>query len=134
MLNNFRKLGLEDLTEEDLTNLANVVSQDSEMTSKFVFAKLAKNEMQPWRVETDRGNTLLVFEIKQKMKEKVLYIWYISGRGLLGNGQYVLDTLIEIGRINECSAIETFTHHRYAKYLTRAGFKIVHTFVRKEIE
>lgn len=135
LLNSFRPLTLDEMNEEDLKNLATVVRQDPEMTQEFVRDKLLKGEMIPWRVEGSRGNAILMLEIKQKRTEKVLYVWYLSGKGIVGNGHYILDTLEAIAKLNNCVAVEAFTSLRFGKYLSRpeGGFKIKHVFVRKEL-
>ena len=123
------------MNDEDMLNIAKVVRQDPEMTQAFVHDKLVKGDMIPWRVESDRGSAILLLEVKQKRTEKVLYIWYLSGIGVLGHGHYILDTLEAIAKLNDCVAIEAFTSLRYGKYLSRpeGGFKIKHVFVRKEL-
>lgn len=116
-----------------MKNLANVVLMEPEMDDQFVHQKLASGEMIPFRAESDRGNAILTIEIKQKKTEKVLYVWYLSGKGIVGNGQHILDTLVALGKLNECVAIEAFASPGWGKYLTRAGFNIEHVFVRKEL-
>ena len=135
MLTSFKQLGLEEMTKEDMINLANVVKQDPEVEDAFVHDKLVQGSMIPWRAETSRGNSIVVVEIKQKRKEKVLYVWYLSGKGVVGHGHYILDTLEAFARLNDCKAIEAFTSLRWGQYLSRddGGFKIKHVFVRKEL-
>jgi len=135
LLTSFKRLDLDEITKEDLLALANVVKQDSEMDEGFVHNKLVNRSMIPWRVETDRGNTIVVVEIKQKKTEKILYIWYLSGKGVVGHGHYILDTLEAFARLHDCVAIEAFASLRWGKYLSRpdGGFNIKHVFVRKEL-
>jgi hypothetical protein len=122
------------MTKEDLDSLAEVVKLDPEMDSQFVYSKLALGEMLPWRIETDKGNTILVAEVKQKKQSKVLYVWYLSGKGLIGHAKYVMDTLVEYAKLHDCVAIEALMHDmRLAKYFGRGNFDIKHVFVRKEI-
>ena len=135
MLSSFKQLSLDEMTSEDMMNLAAVVKQDPEVSNAFVHDKLVKGDMIPWRVETNKGNSIVVVEIKQKNKEKVLYVWYLSGKGVVGHGHYILDTLEAFARLNECKAVEAFTSLRWGQYLSRpeGGFKIKHVFVRKEL-
>lgn len=135
MLTSFKQLTLDEMTKEDMDNLAVVLRQDPEVESQFVHDKLLNGSMIPWRAETNKGNSLVVVEIKQKRKEKVLYVWYLSGKGVVGHGHYILDTLEAFARLNDCVAIEAFASLRWAKYLSRddGGFKIKHVFVRKEL-
>jgi len=135
MLSSFRQLRLEEMNDEDLKNLARVVQMDADMNPQFVHDKLVNGEMVPWRAESPKGNSLVVMEIKQKKEERVLYVWYLSGRGVVGNGHYILDTICAFAKLHNCQAVEALTSLRFAKYLSRpeGGFDIKHTFVRKEI-
>ena len=118
-----------------MTNLSKVIKLDPEMDEEFVNQQLNLGKMIPWRVETSRGNAIILYEVKQKKKEKVLYVWYMSGKGVVGNGKYILDTLEAIAKLNDCEAIEAFTSLCWGKWLSRpeGGFKIKHVFVRKEL-
>lgn len=121
------------MNEEDLRSLADVVQLDPEVESQFVYGKLARGEMVPWRVETDKGRTIIVVEVKQKKQERTLYVWFVGGRGFVGNGRFVLDTLVEYAKLHNCTALESLTSPQYARYLERVGFKTKHCFVKKEI-
>ncbi len=135
MLNSFRQILLDEMNEEDMKNLAAVVQLDSEMNPQFVHDKLMNGEMVPWRAESDKGNSLVIMEVKQKNTERILYVWYLSGKGVYGNGHYILDTITEFAKLHNCQAVEALTNLRFAKYLSRpeGGFEIKHAFVRKEI-
>ena len=135
MLSSFKRIDPDEMTEEDMANLARVVQMDPEVEEQFVHDKLVDGTMIPWRVETSRGNVLIVVEFKQKRKEKVLYVWYLSGKGVYGHSVYILHTLEEFAKLNDCVAIEAFASLRWAKYLSRpeGGFEIKHAFVRKEL-
>lgn len=121
------------MTKEDLDNLANVVQLDPEVESQFVYGKLARGEMVPWRVETDKGNTILIVEVKQKKQERTLYVWFVGGEGFVGSGRFVLDTLVEYAKLHNCTAVESLTSPQFARYLKRVGFSTKHCFVKKEI-
>ncbi len=135
-LSSFRQILLDEMTKEDMDNLAKVVELDSEMNPQFVHDKLMNGEMVPWRAEGSTGTSIVVMEVKQKAKERVLYVWYLSGKGIVGNGHYILDTIIEFAKLHNCAAVEALTNLRFAKYLSRpeGGFKIKHAFVRKEVQ
>jgi hypothetical protein len=124
------------MTEEDLELLAEVVTtEDPEMDPRRVYGMLATQQMVPWRVETKKGNCILCTEVKNKIHEKTLYVWYLCGKGIVGNGKYILSTLEAYGKLQGCSAIEALAMDGWAKYLTRpeGGFKVEHVFLKKEL-
>lgn len=133
MLNSFRQILLDEMNEEDLKNLADVAMMDPEMDAEYVYSKLATGEMLPWRLETDKGNSILVVEVKQKKKIRSLYVWYASGKGLVGNGSYVTEVLVEFAKLNNCTSLEAVTTPAYARYLAKVGFEIEHVFIKKEL-
>ena len=134
MLTSFRQVSLDELTKEDLDNLAVVVNLDPEMEPQFVYNKLACGEMLPWKLETPKGNTLITVEIKQKKHERTLYVWTAGGTGLIGNAKYITETLVEFAKLNNCTALEALTTPAFAKYMGRVDFKIKHVFVKKELD
>jgi len=135
MLTSFKRISLDEMNAEDMKNLADVVQMDKEVQPQFVHDKLTAGEMIPWRAESSRGNSIVVMEVKQKSTERVLYVWYLSGKGILGHGRYILDTITEFAKLHNCAAIEAFASLRWGKYLSRpeAGFEIKHVFIRKEL-
>ncbi len=135
-LTSFKQLSLDEMTQEDLDLLATVVTtEDPEMDPKRIYGMLASGQMTPWRIESKRGNCILCTEIKNKIHERTLYVWYLCGKGIVGNGVYILDTLEAYGKLMGCSAIEALAMDGWAKYLTRpeGGFKVEHVFLKKEI-
>jgi len=136
MLTSFRQILLDEMNEEDLKNLAEVSMSDPETEPEFVYDKLSRGEMVPWRAETSQGNSILLLEVRQKKTERILYVWYLAGKGVIGNGKYILDTIVEFAKLHNCDAIETLTSLSLGQYLSRpeAGFKIKHVFVRKELK
>ena len=135
MLTSFKQILLDEMNEEDMENLASVVQLDKEVAPQFVHDKLMSGEMIPWRAESTRGNSLVVMEIKQKKNERTMYVWYLSGKGIVGHGKYILETIVEFAKLHNCDAVEAFTSLRWGKYLSRpeGGFEIKHVFVRKEL-
>lgn len=122
------------MTKEDLDNLASVAVTDPEMDEQFIYGKLATGETMPWRIETDKGNTILLIEIKQRKQERVLFVPYLAGKGFVGNGKFVIDTLVEFAKLHNCTVIESQPTVQFAKYLKCVGFKIERCIVRKEID
>ncbi|KKN65229.1 hypothetical protein LCGC14_0484050 [marine sediment metagenome] len=133
MLNSFRQLTLDELTEEDLKGIAKVVDLDPETEPQFVYNKLSEGEMVPWRLETTDGNVIITVEIRSRKKDRVLYIWFAAGKGLIKHGKFAFDTLEEFARLNNCAAMETVTIPKFADYALGLGGKITHIFVRKEL-
>lgn len=132
-LNSFRQILLDEITQEDLDNLADVATLDANVDPQFVYKKLARGEMLPWRVETSKGNGFLVLEIQQKPTERTLYVWYVSGKGMLGHIKYITETLVEVAKMYNCDSIEALTTESFAKYLGRVDFRLKHCFIRKEL-
>ncbi len=136
-LTSFKQIPLDEMTKEDLGLLAKVVSlEDPGMDPDQIYSMLASGQMVPWRVETKKGNSILCTEVKNKRHEKTLYVWYLCGKGIVGNGKYILDTLEAYGKLMGCSAIEALAMKGWAKYLTRpeGGFKVEHVFLKKELQ
>jgi len=134
LLTRFKQLTLDEMTQEDLDYLADVVSHDPEMDPSFIYKKMAHGEMIPWRLETTRGNSIVLTEVKHKRFEKTLYVWYLSGKGFVGHAQYMLDTFEEYCKLNGCTAIEALMEdQRLANYFKRGKFNIKHVFVRREV-
>ena len=134
MLNSFRQLTLDELNKEDLEGIAKIIDRDPETDPQFIYNKLSSGAIVPWRLETSKGNTILTIEVRDRKKERVLYIWCAAGSGLVGNGHYVVDTLAAFAKLNNCVALEAVAAPGFAKYLGRAGFEPTHVFVRKELD
>lgn len=134
MLTSFRQLILDELTEEDLKGIAIVVDQDPDTDPQGVYDKLASGMMVPWRLETPKGNVIITVEIRDRKRDRVLYVWFAAGNGLLGNGKYVTETLMEFAKLNNCTSLETVTSPLLAKYFSKMGFKPTHVFVSKELD
>jgi len=134
MLNSFRQLTLDELNEEDLKGIALVVDQDPETEPEFVYNKLSSGAMVPWRLETTDGNVIVTVEIRDRKIGRVLFIWFVAGKGLFKNVKYVTETLVEFARLNNCTALETITLPIFAERMEELGGKITHITVKKELD
>ena len=133
MLISFKQLLLDEMTKEDLDYLASAAMMDPDMDEQIVYGRMAVGELLPWRVETDKGNSLILLEIKQRKQDRILFVLYVAGKGFVGNGKFVIETLVEFAKLHNCTAIESQTNMQLAKYLKCVGFKIERCTIRKEI-
>jgi hypothetical protein len=129
----FRQLRLDELNKEDLEGIALVVDQDPETEPQFVYNKLSEGEMVPWRLETPDGNVIVAVEVRNRKKDRVLFVWFVAGKGLFKNVRYVMETLIEFAKLNNCTALETITLPIFAERMEELGGKVTHITVKKEL-
>jgi hypothetical protein len=129
----FRQLRLDELNKEDLEGIALVVDQDPETEPQFVYNKLSEGEMVPWRLETPDGNVIVSVEVRNRKKDRVLFVWFVAGKGLFKNVRYVMETLIEFAKLNNCTALETITLPIFAERMEELGGKVTHITVKKEL-
>jgi hypothetical protein len=79
----------------------------------------------------------MAVEVRDIKKDRVLYVWIYAGKGsskVPKYGKYVINTLEEFARLNNCSALECVTHpYLHEKFLAPHGAKVTHVYVRKEL-
>lgn len=127
------RIDLDDMTEEDMENIKLALNVDPGGDPKQVYNKLASGKAIPWRYSTPLGNTILLIEESEDKKEKYLYVWYMGGKGMVGNTQYFIDVLTEYGRRIGCKSIRSASTPRIAKYMKRFDFVPQLVQMRKEI-
>ncbi len=127
------RIELEDFTQEDINNLQLALKTDPAGNPELVYTKLSTGKAIPWRYSTPKGNILLILEENQDKKEKYIFVWYMGGKGMLGNAQYAVDALVEYAKIRECKSVRSFSIPVIAKYLKRFDFIPQMVALRKEI-
>jgi hypothetical protein len=134
MSTSFRQLSLDELNDEDLAGIRKVVDLDPQTEPQEVYDKLSLGLMFPWRLEAPEGNTILAVEVRDIKQDRILYIWIAAGKGLSKHDKYVVETLEEFARLNNCTALECVTApYLYEKFLAKLGARVTHVYCRKEI-